>query len=249
MKNYKLFFREIFYFLKSFFIIKKSNLHKKFIKEGYLVVENFIEQNYVDELKNNLDKELINNKNKIIKDDIESDFRIYGINHINYEFDSIINSKVNYFIKKNFGYSFPNSFLMANKLVYKKNNLGSGQGWHRDSEPTDQFKCLIYLDDVFENHGPFEYIKKSHSPINFISLFFNKKIKYYQYRFNQNEINKIISNKLKCITFEAKKGTAIFFNSRGIHRGKPISSGTRYACTSYYFDQNIPKHLQSILNE
>ncbi len=249
MYKYKLLFRELFYFLKSFFNSKKNNYYKNFFNDGYIIVSEFLNIVEVNELKESLERELTNKKNKIIIDDKQSDIRIYGVDKINKKFENIINNKVDTFFKKNFGFTFENSFLMANKLIYKKNNLGSGQGWHRDSEPIDQYKCLIYLDDVSSNNGPFQYIKKTHSPLSFLKLFFYKKIRYYQYRFNQKEIDNIISSDLKCITFNEKKGSAIFFNSRGIHRGMPISKGIRYACTSYYFDKNIPQHLKEVLNE
>ena len=51
-------------------------------------------------------------------------------------------------------YSGPKVILettLAAKLSHKKGNLGSGQGWHRDSY-FRQFKAMAYLTDVkFKN--------------------------------------------------------------------------------------------------
>ena len=41
-------------------------------------------------------------------------------------------------------------------------------------------------------------------------------------------------------TFTAKAGTLILFDSSTIHRGAPITAGTRYALTNYYYP---PSHI------
>ena len=46
---------------------------------------------------------------------------------------------------------------MANKLIYKKGNLGSGGGWHRDTFFKKQLKFIIYLSDVGEKNGELFY--------------------------------------------------------------------------------------------
>ena len=248
MKYIKLIAREVIYYFKIFFVFPKNTNHKYLLKNGYVVIDNFLIDEEAESLKKELNTHLLNEKIKIISDELKSDFRIFGIEKISKNFEKLINKKVNYYIKKNFNYSFNNCFLMANKLSYKPNNLGSGQGWHRDSEPKDQFKFMIYLDDVSFENGPFQYIRNTHSPLSFLKFFYQKKIKLHHYRFNQQEINNIIDSEHVCKTFDCKKGTAIFFNSRGIHRGQPISKGFRYACTSYFFEKSIPSHIHDNLN-
>ncbi len=249
MKLLKFFIREIFYFIRSLFIINKNYYFKQSFKNGLVVVKDFLSDNECENLILEIENMLENKNNLIIHDDIKSDFRIYGIDNISHKFNSIINKKVKNFVNNNLGWMINLNFIMGAKTVFKENNIGSGQGWHRDSEEKDQFKCMIYLENVTENNGPFQYILKTHKPLSFIYLFLKNKINYKQYRISENEINKIISSKFKCNTITAPKGTAIFFNSRGIHRGKPLINGKRYASTNYIFDKEIPNHLKKILNE
>ena len=51
-------------------------------------------------------------------------------------------------------------YVMANKVIYKDYNLGSGQGWHKDNIAR-QLKFMIYLNDVDSENGPFQYLLKS----------------------------------------------------------------------------------------
>ena len=58
--------------------------------------------------------------------------------------------------------------------------------------------------------------------------------------FLDKEIEINFSNKIS--TFCKKRGTAIIFDGTGIHRGKPINQGKRYAITNYYrqSDEEFP---------
>ena len=48
---------------------------------------------------------------------------------------------------------------------------------------------------------------------------------------------------LKIVTLIAQPGDLIVFDGTGIHRGKPLKSGERYAMTNYYrFDPNEKSH-------
>ena len=42
---------------------------------------------------------------------------------------------------------------LAGRLTFENGNLGSGQGWHRDSY-SSQFKAMVYLTDVDESQAP-----------------------------------------------------------------------------------------------
>ena len=51
------------------------------------------------------------------------------------------------------------STLMYNWLRANSCNIGSGGAWHRDSNRA-QYKSIIYLSDVLDENGPFEYINE-----------------------------------------------------------------------------------------
>lgn len=133
-----------------------------------------------------------------------------------------------------------NSHTLGAKLVPKENNLGSGQGWHRDSVYRIQYKSIVYLTNVNENNGPFEYILGSHKISTIYNSILVNKFNAHQNRIEESQIEAFLkSNKqLEKKVFTASKGSVILVDTRGIHRGMPIKEGNRYALTNYF----MPKH-------
>ena len=106
---------------------------------------------------------------------------------------------------------------------------------------------MLYLSDVSSENGPFEYLENSNKALSLIDMTINFGLEHSQNRLT----HKIVSEKIlrkkryKSVDFKAKKGTLILFNSFGIHRGKPLNSGNRYALTNYYFPKvYIQKNIQ-----
>lgn len=190
------------------------------------------------------------NKSKEIIDNNLSLSRTFGsdqrIEELNKYSKYIENNLSNHEITKAIGEMYTKSALylqrtMAGKLSYEPNNLGSGQGWHRDSY-SQQFKAMFYLSDVDENNGPFEYIHKSHHYKNIYKELKLKK-KYSRKnnthtRFDQDTISKyILEYELESKKYIGPKGTIVLFDSRGLHRGSPINNGERYAITNYFINK------------
>ena len=126
-------------------------------------------------------------------------------------------------------------------LIFKKNNLGSGQGWHKDNIAR-QLKFMIYLNDVNQDNGPFQYLLKSHK----LNKKLNIDIKENKFVNNSNRFNDIEPYLKKFQLFEAKAkaGDLIVFDSSGVHRGKPINFGSRYALTLYSNENKFLKNVK-----
>ena len=131
---------------------------------------------------------------------------------------------------------------------YSVDNYGSGGGWHRDSANRRQLKFIIYLGDVDENNGCFQYLKGSHSISKKLLLakdnfFFSSKT-----RFDDNEINNFINRgTFQKVDFTGRKGTIIVVDTSGLHRGKPLTEGNRLALTYYMSDTKLPKKFSKYL--
>lgn len=138
-------------------------------------------------------------------------------------------------------------FIMAGKLLFKELNLGSGGGWHRDSVGQEQFKALVYLTDVDLQHGPFQYFIKTSKITSMKAAEKYFDIGKKQNRLSDEQIALYPKNRLR--TFCAERGTLIIANTRAIHRGMPISSGVRYALTTYSWASDIPKHILPFVNQ
>jgi len=128
-----------------------------------------------------------------------------------------------------------NAFTLAGTIAYKNGNLGSGEGWHRDSF-FNQFKAIVYLSDVTEENGPFEYVTRSHLLRQKFSDHKRYGIPLTNSRIEDAAVRKIISAEPdRRRIFTASMGTLLLVDTTGIHRGRPLKSGQRFALTNYYF--------------
>lgn len=125
------------------------------------------------------------------------------------------------------------------KIVFKKNNLGSGGGWHRDS-PYPQFKSIIYLSDATEATGAFEIVPYSQRFLSAVvtSLRLRKPLK--NKRFSEQEIDELADN---AVTLTGTAGDQLLVNTNCIHRGRPLSERDRFAITRYYFSSESEREL------
>ena len=143
------------------------------------------------------------------------------------------------------GFKIKNTMTMANRVIFEKNNKGSGNGWHKDAY-RPKFKSMLYLNKVDEKNGAFQFIKNSNSLINVLRVA-TKLIKTYpDTRFTDEEINKI-SDINNIMTLKGKPGTLVLFDATLIHRGMPLKNFSRYALTNYYEStHNFENALSSI---
>ena len=218
--------------------------------KGYHVIEDFWSQEKCADVRKEVDRLIEVYKDKIWVDEENSDHRVYGADRVSpiikefYDDEFIQKILMSLAKSKNmFGY------ILAAHLMYKEANLGSGGGWHRDNPLDDRFKAIIYVSDVEDDNGPFQYIEGSFSSNNIIKKVITGDFRFGQNRFDDETINKVIKKApQKMKSFTAKAGTLIFVNTRGLHRGAPIKDGERYALTSYvWFDREMSEHIAKMM--
>ncbi len=206
-------------------------------KNGIAIVKDFLKtpEMYIKKIE-----ELLNHP-KCWKDGKESDHRLNGIDKFDESFSKIFQNQIISNIYTSYIGKSRESYVMANKVIFKKNNLGSGQGWHKDNIAR-QLKFMIYLNDVNQDNGPFQYLLKSHK----LNKKLNIDIKENKFVNNSNRINDIEPYLKKFQLFEAKAkaGDLIVFDSSGVHRGKPINFGSRYALTLYSNENKFLKNVK-----
>jgi hypothetical protein len=229
--------------------IEHAEIVDKINDDGIIVIDNFYSAEKCDVLIKEIDRLLIDKKDKVQGDALGADNRIFGADRAS---DLIHNFFTNEFISAiKDAYHKKNNiigFTLAARINAAKNNLGSGGGWHRDSIYGKQFKAIIYLTDTSEENGPFQYIPETHKPLSKVKTVAKYKIKAFQNRISQEEIDFIIDNsEYEISTLTGKKGTLILTDTTGIHRGKPLEKGCRYALTNYYFEGKIPEHIGKLL--
>jgi hypothetical protein len=91
----------------------------------------------------------------------------------------------------------------------------SSQRWHRDFNDRHLLKAFLYLVDVDEDTGPFEYVPRS-APGGELDRLWPWRPLGENYP-PDDELAKHIDG--RSVTFTAPKGTLIFCNTAGFHRG------------------------------
>jgi phytanoyl-CoA dioxygenase PhyH len=107
----------------------------------------------------------------------------------------------------------------------------ASQLWHRDFDDKHLLKVFLYLVDVDEDAGPFEYVAGSQpggrhrEPRQWGPM--------QTGRFSEEEVaNHVPTDEIK--TFTAPRGTMIFCNTSGLHRGGFATAHPRALATATY---------------
>jgi Phytanoyl-CoA dioxygenase (PhyH) len=115
----------------------------------------------------------------------------------------------------------------------------SSQRWHRDFNDRHLLKAFLYLVDVDEETGPFEYVPRS-APGGELDHLWPWRPLGDNYP-PDDELTERIEG--KSVSFVAPKGTLIFCNTSGFHRGGFASGKPRTLATVTY---SSPASLASL---
>lgn len=94
----------------------------------------------------------------------------------------------------------------------------AAQMYHFDMDRLKFIKFFIYLTDVHEENGPHCYVEGSHKTLP-------KELRH-DGRFEDSELTKHYSEE-KFKEFKGKKGSILAVDTRGLHKGKPLTTGKR----------------------
>ena len=213
------------------------------LSHGYSVIEDFWSADHCGEAIEQIECALQYDTDcHYWSDDLESDRRLYFAERLDARARHFLDDPAIEDIRRHYtGVRSAEKLLLAAQLRYVAGNSGSGGGWHRDSPHRSQFKAILYLSDVNLTNGPFEYIDGSHRSSQSVKMLLDKQCRPNQYRFSDEEICRVFAADSTRRTFAAPAGTLLIVDSKGIHRGKPIEAGYRYALTQYCFDGKRPR--------
>ena len=228
--------------LSRIIIPNSNNIYsEKIRKSGYCVIKNFLSRKDCLMIKKDLNYFIKNNPSKVYLYS-NYDYRIFSFNKVSKKTDQFLKNKflIDIILKYQNTKKVKYSFTLGAKLINKKNNEGSGGGWHRDNLDDSYPKAILYLSDVGQDNGPFQYIENSHNFFNIVNFLLFSKKKYSQKEFSKKIINLFVKKNPKRLkTFVEKQGTVIIFDSNGLHRGMPIKKAERFALTNYYYTKKI----------
>jgi len=106
----------------------------------------------------------------------------------------------------------------------------ASQRWHRDYDDRYLLKVFVYLTDVDQETGPFEYVPRSQPGGAYDELWpWHPMSESYP---PQEELTAKIGDSVK--TFTGPKGTMILCNTSGFHRGGFVTGKPRVLATATY---------------
>jgi ectoine hydroxylase-related dioxygenase (phytanoyl-CoA dioxygenase family) len=121
----------------------------------------------------------------------------------------------------------------------------ASQVWHRDSEDSRLLKVFIYLNDIKEDNGCFEFLKKTSKGLKYGDL--EPHFKVSQSVRATKDTNKFISeNEQLVFKGIANKFDVIFCDTTGFHRGGFVKIGNRKLVNLIYVSNNCP-HIYYLL--
>lgn len=112
------------------------------------------------------------------------------------------------------------------------------QNWHRDPEGETVVKVMLFLEEVDEESGPFEYVVGSHN-----KYFDACKPKSYLQPSGAKCLDGV--DVLRCCV---PKNTLVFANTAGLHRGGCTRSKSRLSCVWTYVPAGNPLPVSFSLN-
>lgn len=134
------------------------------------------------------------------------------------------------------GTSLYNFATLGARIDATVENNGSGDGWHRDAHDF-QFKAILYLSDVEPDGGPFEYISGSQKKWRAaLDTTVGDFAAAPNTRYDPALVTRLLSRYRRTPEqFLGRAGTLLLVNTSGIHRGRPLRTGSRFALTNYYY--------------
>lgn len=230
---------------------KNTEVGRALYTRGVHVIPNFFSPKECEFMRDEINRLIEKYSDRVLRDSVDSDKRVFGANLASKVFHDYFHNEFIRSIVSDFERASEiRGFTMAARMDFKSGNLGSGNGWHRDSAHYTQLKSIVYLSNTEIENGPFQYLVGSHTPTAFIRGMIKGLYRWDQFRFSEDEIKNYTEAfpEHKLTSFPAAEGTLILADTRGLHRGAPIQSGSRYAATNYFFaDMDPPPHLLSHL--
>jgi ectoine hydroxylase-related dioxygenase (phytanoyl-CoA dioxygenase family) len=154
------------------------------------------------------------------------------------------------YFKKYLEHNVFGSYVYCDNIkIYKtpktSNESKSSWIWHLDNNPKEQVKIMLYLSDVTEGTGAFEYIKDSDNKAikastrrvdykNWCTSKGEHKTHYcswYGSRVPNEAISTMIKSGCNPTPIYGKIGTAILFDNNIVHKGSLPTKGDRLAAT------------------
>lgn len=219
-------------------------------QRGYVVVPHWLDSETCAQMRNELREILERQKDCVWVDPFGSDHRIFDAGNYSEAIRSFTEDpRLTRMAHVYYNSAHFERTTLGARIEAKEGARGSGQGWHRDSASFQQFKALLYLSDVDEQSGPFQFWPKSHHLSRLLAWTLRYDIPFNELRYDSGRFDHLIEDYPKLVTATGVAGTLLLVDTRGIHRGMPVKKGERFALTNYYWagKDSMPKGVRDFI--
>lgn len=205
-------------------------------RDGYHVLRGYYDRDRCAAIRQVIDETVARHPDKLDLDPQGSDHRIWGSEKISEHIHAFFADPVLHaFAEAYLRTPVENITTLAAKLVAVPGNEGSGKGCHRDSMYEKQFKAFLYVSDVGDDNGPFQYFVGTHRKRSVLETLGLPHTGANLKRFEGPAFDDWCAARRASIrNVKGQAGDVILADTRGIHTGIPITQGVRYALTNYY---------------
>lgn len=206
-------------------------------EHGYVLIPDFISSATADQWCEELLRIYADKSRDIVSVASNgADSRIFGVDRVSDKFDFFSkNFEIEKLFSEYVGAPVESSFTMSGRILAAVDNLGSGDGWHRDSFQI-QVKSFLFLTDVTIDNGPLQVIPGTHNLSSIRRMISLGLMGWKQHRYEDKSINQYLAaTNSKVQPLICSKGTLALVDTRILHRGRALDSGERVALTNYLF--------------
>lgn len=178
----------------------------------------------------------INNKDNIHS--IQEKSKQFNLSHVSLEVDLNKTHNIRKIATSDFFVDIAKKYIGNNKisvssLCYISNSVktsdlekkDNAQFFHYDNDFKKFFKVFLYLSDVDKNSGPHSFVQFSHKKKNYKHLFCR--------RIDDQEIKDVYGDQ-NIISFDRPKGSLIFEDTFGLHKGTAPINNSRVVLILVY---------------
>lgn len=203
-------------------------------RDGFVAVEGFIDGTACATLRHRIDELMQTRADGAVP---VADQRIVSAETDDDRIDDFLKSDLPRNVAEAFfGNVMVPAYCEAARILPIPGQQGSGGSWHRDSF-FREIKAILYLSDVGEEDGPYEFFPGSERLGDVIAGIWRDGLKFRQNRLSDGDADRQIARRRGApVSVCGTAGTLILCNTATMHRGRPCRRFPRYSLTSNYFE-------------
>jgi len=203
---------------------------------GVAILPGYWPRDRCEAVRARVDAHMARHPERVWFDPLEADARLYGLERVDEDARALLlDPDLAAVARAYWRHDVVPGFASSGRVEARPGNRGSGgHGWHRDGV-TQQLKALLYLTDVGPEQGPLQVVKGTAALRDRLRHIVRSGAVFRQLEWGDSGVRAMErTSPGAVVTCTGAAGTLVLVNPYAVHRGRPITSGVRYALTSTF---------------